>query len=93
MWEDIESALTAWVRAATELPEGQVIYANQHVPRPLGAFVTLHLSDLAPVAGADPVQYIYSAARVAGTEMEERVESLRWRPMTDQQLEWTEGVE
>jgi hypothetical protein len=77
MWEEIESALTAWVRASTSLPEGQILFADQHNPRPAGEFITVRLGGLTMVGAVDPVVYEYDSNRVAGTELEERVEGTR----------------
>jgi hypothetical protein len=48
-WTAIEDALIAWVKGATGLPDGSVIWDDQRGERPAAPFATLHLDgDVTP---------------------------------------------
>ncbi len=75
--EEKEDAIWAWVQAATGLPEGSVVWADQNDAQRARPFVTLRIGDHLQVGAVDAVQSYTDLTRPAGQEVELRVEALR----------------
>lgn len=74
---DIKSALRAWVRSVTNLPDTQVVWSQQDLSRLTGQFITMRLGDLTPLGSADETTQDYDATRDAGQEIEISVNGQR----------------
>jgi hypothetical protein len=70
-WPAIQSALEAWIVAATGLQAAQVIHKNKKVPQPMPPYVELRPGTLATV-GQDELREITNLAN-AGAEIELQV--------------------
>lgn len=75
-WTQIEDALTAWVRTASGLADGKVIFAEQDVPEPALPYVTVRIGPVLPV-GQDELSTTTDLGRAAGQEIEMKVTGVR----------------
>jgi hypothetical protein len=83
-WPTVEAALIAWVQGAAGLADGFVVWSHQNAPAPGFSFGSLHLSEIRPAGGPDPLYYLTDLDRDEGEEVEERVSALRIVTLTVQ---------
>jgi hypothetical protein len=76
-WPDVLDGLRVWVRSATGLGDGNVIWADQNGPRPTSSFASLRIGPLVSIGPVDEVVDLYDAGRDAGQEIELRVQGVR----------------
>lgn len=69
-WSDIEDAILAWVKGASGLADGQVIFANQSGTQPQNTYATVRLSTIRRVGAYDDEEWVTNLANPAGQEIE-----------------------
>jgi len=83
-WNLIEDAIRKWVRDASRLADGQVIWSDQDGPRPLGVFITIRLGDLLPLGAVDETATDYDPTGGPGEEIVTTVRGVREFPVSIQ---------
>ena len=73
-----QGAFINWVQSVLALPEANLLWANQAAPEPTsGAWVSLRLLDVSPVAEVDTSRAVYVGGAELGEEVEVVTEGLR----------------
>jgi hypothetical protein len=67
-WTTIEDAFSAWIRAATGLPDARVVWAQQAMPRPAAPYITMRITSLRRI-GQDWLQVFDNPAPTPGNEI------------------------
>lgn len=75
-WGAVQDAIRAWVKTASGLADGAVIWSHQDGPRPSRPFMTVRLTAIT-ATGDDWVESLYDGDRPAGQEIEKRVTGTR----------------
>lgn len=70
-WEEVETAIVAWVKAGSGLADGKVLLGNQGESSPDGAYIEVKIDGPFPF-GQPVVEHFFDGARPAGQELEER---------------------
>ncbi len=83
-WTAIEDGVRSWVKYASGMSDGQIIFSEQAnegasgAARPSGMpFLTIRMGDISPLGAVDEVEELTDLNRPAGMEIEERVGGMR----------------
>ena len=72
----MERAIWRWLKAATGLPDAQIVWADQNVKQPPNPFLSLRIRDTLRI-GSDYTEHTYDASAAAGQEIVQTVRGLR----------------